>query len=219
MISSSEIIGNSIELLTSALSAVAHDKINEIKIDGITTWGNNVKLLALEILNLNNGSRDDFAQQLAEFLFQLLNDYDISRSSEREALFKSFHRYISRMEIAKDEWEKLISFCAVTSEDGFRFSYSLYQNIATEVLTQMIKYLNLKHKAKQTSQNLTKEEKEILAYVSGYVVLALHRKYCRILKTGKNNIIATAVLQVFDTFKVSGGDSLSSENFNEYRNS
>ena len=144
MISSSEIIGNSIELLTSALSAVAHDKINEIKIDGITTWGNNVKLLALEILNLNNGSRDDFAQQLAEFLFQLLNDYDISRSSEREALFKSFHRYISRMEIAKDEWEKLISFCAVTSEDGFRFSYSLYQNIATEVLTQMIKYLNLK---------------------------------------------------------------------------
>ena len=108
----------------------------------------------------------------------------------------------------------------MTIEDGFRFIYSLYQNIATEALTQMIKYLNLKHhKAKQTSQNLTKEEKEILAYVSGYVVLALHRKYCRILKTGKNNIIATAVLQVFDTFKVSGGDSLSSENFNEYRNS
>ena len=158
VISSSEIIGNSNELLSSALSAVAHDKINEIKIDGITAWGNNVKLLALEILNLNNGSRDDFAQQLAEFLFQLLNDYDISRSSEREALFKSFHRHISRMEIAKDEWEKLISFCAVTSEDGFRFSCSLYQNIATEVLTQMIKYLNLKHhKAKQTSRNLTKE--------------------------------------------------------------
>ena len=123
------------------------------------------------------------------------------------------------MEIARSEWEKLISFCAVTSEDGFRFSCSLYQNIATEVLTQMIKYLNLKHyKAKQTSRNLTKEEKEILAYVSGYVVLALHRKYCRILKTGKNNIIATAVLQVLDTFKDSGGDSLSSENFKEHRN-
>ena len=98
------------------------------------------------------------------------------------------------MEIARSEWEKLISFCAVTSEDSFRFSCSLYQNIATEVLTQMIKYLNLKHyKAKQTSRNLTKEEKEILAYVSGYVVLALHRKYCKILKTGKNNI-ATAAL-------------------------
>ena len=82
VISSSEIIGNSNELLTLALAAVAHDKINEIKIDGITTLGNNVRLLALEILNLNNGSRDDFAQQLAEFLFQLLNDYDISRSSE-----------------------------------------------------------------------------------------------------------------------------------------
>ena len=156
--------------------------------------GNNVRLLALEILNLNNESRDDFAQQLAEFLFRLLNDYGISRSSEREALFKSFQRHISRMEIARSEWEKLISFCAVTSEDGFRFSCSLYQNIATEVLTQMIKYLNLKHyKAKQTSRNLTKEEKEILAYVSGYVVLALHRKHCKILKTGKNNI-ATAAL-------------------------
>ena len=108
----------------------------------------------------------------------------------------------------------------MTSEDGFRFSCSLYQNIATEVLTEMIKYLNLKHyKAKQTSRNLTKEEKEVLAYVSGYVVLALYRKYCRILKTGKNNIIATAALQVLDTFKVSGGDSLSSENFKEYRNS
>ena len=146
VISSSEIIGNSIELLTSALSAVAHDKINEIKIDGSTTWGNNVKLLALEILNLNNGSRDDFAQQLAEFLFQLLNDYDISRSSEREALFKSFHRYISRMEIAKDEWEKLISFCAVTSEDGFRFSCSIYQNIAIEGIDpndQILKFKTL----------------------------------------------------------------------------
>ena len=109
------------------------------------------------------------------------------------------------MEIARGEWKKLISFCAVTIEDGFRFIYSLYQNIATEALTQMIKYLNLKHhKAKQTSQNLTKEEKEILAYISSYVVLALHRKYCRILKTGKNNIIATAALQVLDTFKVSG---------------
>ena len=106
--------------------------------------GNNVRLLALKILNLNNESRDDFAQQLAEFLFRLLNDYGISSSSEREALFKSFQRHISRMEIARSEWEKLISFCAVTSEDGFRFSYSLYQNIATEVLTQMIKYLNLK---------------------------------------------------------------------------
>ena len=48
--------------------------------------------------------------------------------------------------------------------------------------------------------------------------MALHRKYCRILKTGKNNIIATAVLQVLETFKVSGGDSLSSENFKEHRN-
>ena len=124
------------------------------------------------------------------------------------------------MKIARSEWEKLISFCAVPSEDGFRFSSSLYQNIATEVLTQMIKYLNLKHqKAKQTSRNLTKEEKEILPYVSGYVALALHRKYCRILKTGKNNIIATAALQVLDTFKVSGGDSSSSENFKKYGNS
>ena len=49
--------------------------------------------------------------------------------------------------------------------------------------------------------------------------MALQRKYCRILKTGKNNIIETAPLEVFDTFKVSGGDSLSSENFKEYRNS
>ena len=54
MISSTELIGNSVELLTSAVSAVAHDKINKIKIDGITTLENNVRLLALEILNLNN---------------------------------------------------------------------------------------------------------------------------------------------------------------------
>ena len=32
-------------------------------------------------------------------------------------------------------------------------------------------------------------------------------------------ILATAALQVLDTFKVSGTDSLSSENFIEYRNS
>ena len=44
-------------------------------------------------------------------------------------------------------------------------------------------------------------------------------EFLRILKIGKNNIIATAALQVLDTFKVSGGDSLSSENFKEYRNS
>ena len=86
--------------------------------------GNNVRLLALEILNLNNESRDDFARQLAEFLFQLINDYDISRPSEREALFESFPRHISRMEIARSEWGKLISFCALTSEDGFKFSCS-----------------------------------------------------------------------------------------------
>ena len=83
----------------------------------------------------------------------------------------------------------------MTSEDGFRFSSYLYQNIPTEVLAQIIKYLNLKHKRyKQTIRNLTNEEKKILAYASGYDVLALHRKDCRILKTGKNNIIATAAL-------------------------
>ena len=49
--------------------------------------------------------------------------------------------------------------------------------------------------------------------------MAPHRKYSRILRTGENNITATAALQVLDTFKVSGGDSLSSENFKEYRNS
>ena len=174
-------------------------------------------MLALEISNLKNESRDDFAQQVAELLFQLLNDYDMSRSSEREALFKSFHRYILKMEIGSSEWEKLVSFCAVAKEDGFRFSSCLYQNIAKEVLTQMIKYLNLKYqKAKQTSRNSTKEEKEILVYA---LVLALHWRYCRMLKTGKNNIIATASLQVLDTFKVSGRDTLSNENSKEYRNS
>ena len=135
VISSSEIMGNSLELLTSALSPLAHDKINETKIDGITTL-RNVRLLALEIFNLKNESKDDFAQQLAEFLFQLLNDYNTSRSSKRKALFKSFHRHISRIKIARTEWEKLISFFIVTSEDNFRFSSCLYQN-ATEVLTQM----------------------------------------------------------------------------------
>ena len=141
----------------------------------------------------------------------------MSRSSEREALFKSFHRYILKMEIGSSEWEKLVSFCAVAKEDGFRFSSCLYQNIAKEVLTQMIKYLNLKYqKAKQTSRNSTKEEKEILVYA---LVLALHRRYCRMLKTGKNNIIATASLQVLDKFKVSGRDTLSNENPKEYRNS
>ena len=135
-------------------------------------------------------------------------------------MLKSFHGHILRIEIARSEWEKLISFCAVSSEDGFRFSSCLSQNITTELLTQMIKYLNLKHqKAKQTSRNLTKEEKEILSYVSGYAVLALHRKYCRILKTGKIHMVATAALQALNTFKVSGGDSLSSENFKGYRNS
>ena len=105
----------------------------------------------------------------------------------------------------------------MASEDGFRFSSCLYQNIAKEVLTQMIKYLNLKYqKAKQTSRNSTKEEKEILVYA---LVLALHRRYCRMLKTGKNNIIATASLQVLDTFKVSGRDTLINENSKEYRNS
>ena len=38
-------------------------------------------------------------------------------------------------------------------------------------------------------------------------------------KTGKNNIIATGALQVLETLKVSSGDSLSSDNFKEYRNS
>ena len=66
------IIGNSLELHTSALSALAHDKINEMKIDGTTTSVINVRFLAFEMLNLNNESRDGFAQQLAEFLFQLL---------------------------------------------------------------------------------------------------------------------------------------------------
>ena len=105
----------------------------------------------------------------------------------------------------------------MASEDGFRFSSCLYQNIPEEVLTQMIKYLNLKYqKAKQTSRNSTKEEKEILVYA---LVLALHRRYCRMLKTGKNNIIATASLQVLDAFKVSGRDTLINENSKEYRNS
>ena len=154
VISSSEIIGNSVEMFTSVLSALAHNEINEMKINGITTLGNNVRLLALEMLNLKIDSRDDFARQLAEFIFQLLNDYDICRSSERETLFKSFHGHILKMEVARSEWEKLISFCAVTSEDGCRFSSCLYQNIATEVLTQMVKYLNLKRqKANQSKFN------------------------------------------------------------------
>ena len=63
MISSSEIIGNSLEVFISALSALAHDQINEMKTDDITKLGNNVRLLALEILNLKNESRDDFVQQ------------------------------------------------------------------------------------------------------------------------------------------------------------
>ena len=102
----------------------------------------------MEIFNLENDSRDNFAQQLAEFLSQLLNDYDISRSSEREAFFKSFHGHILRMKIARSEWEKLKSLCAMTCEHGFRFSSCFYQNVATKVLTQMIKYLNLKQKGK-----------------------------------------------------------------------
>ena len=64
MISSIKIIGNSLEVLTLALSALAHAKINEMKTDGITTLRNNVRSLALEILYLKNESRDDFAQQL-----------------------------------------------------------------------------------------------------------------------------------------------------------
>ena len=51
------------------------------------------------------------------------------------------------------------------------------------------------------------------------VALALQLKNCRILKTGKNNVTATAALQVLDTFKVSGIDSLSSDNCKDYRNS
>ena len=64
VISSSEIVGNSLEVFTSTLSALAHDQINEMKTDDITKLGNNVRLLALEILNLKNKSRDNFAQQL-----------------------------------------------------------------------------------------------------------------------------------------------------------
>ena len=52
---------NSIELLISTLSAADHDQINEKKIDGITTLGNNVRLLALEILDLNNKCTDGCA--------------------------------------------------------------------------------------------------------------------------------------------------------------
>ena len=63
MISSSKIIGNSLEVLTSTLLALAHDKINEMKTDGITAL-RNVRSLVLEILNLKNESRDDFARQL-----------------------------------------------------------------------------------------------------------------------------------------------------------
>ena len=43
-----------------------------MKIDGTTTLVINVRFLAFEMLTLNNESRDGFAQQLAEFLFQLL---------------------------------------------------------------------------------------------------------------------------------------------------
>ena len=56
------------------------------------------------------------------------------------------HRHISRMEIARSEWEKLISVCAVTSEDGFRFSCSIYQNIAIESIDpndQILKFKTL----------------------------------------------------------------------------
>ena len=51
-------------MLTSTLLALAHDKINEMKTDGITALRNNVRSLVLEILNLKNESRDDFARQL-----------------------------------------------------------------------------------------------------------------------------------------------------------
>ena len=50
------------------------------------------------------------------------------------------------MEIARSEWEKLISVCAVTSEDGFRFSCSIYQNIAIESIDpndQILKFKTL----------------------------------------------------------------------------
>ena len=174
----------SADILVTSLDEIALEPINNIKIPDQTTKGHHMASLTSEIVTYltNNKYYYDKCGKIVEQLSAIMYTTNFGQPQSQESMWHkilvdnediSIHNYFS------DTLLK-ISKHSHAVESGYLFH--LYERIIKEIISR-----NVKKKEIATKQILpiSKEEEQILYYISGYIIVSMIEKYKRIINNNE----------------------------------
>ena len=171
-----EIEGLSTGTIKSALESMATDKINNMKIGTLKTFGN--KVAELSSLLMVRSDEEVFKKCSLEFvkdIYAIMSPTNFNDDGKIALLWRNIHRYSQNAENRK-KWSSL-----VTSPLNDEFS-SLFHTMCMKTVEALLKSKN-KSQIIHTEQQkpLSNEEQETLRYVAGYVVFSMRKHYKSLL--------------------------------------
>ena len=202
------------QVFVEALNEVKEDPINNLVFKHETP-GNRVKNLASTVLQMKSENVDGFISLSNKFVGKIaaiIKGFPITKGQGRESMWKEVNTFIVEKTVI-DEWRIMLCQETLNSDDFCMF----YQFLTMSIVHGILSHENEQNNLATTTLDLhlTKEEQEVLYYVSGYIVFSLKRKYSKLSGT-KNKDVSVAAVQFLDSLHISSDKQISGHSFLEF---
>ena len=197
----------SADILVTSLNEVALDPINNIKIPDQTTKGNHMASLASDIVTYltNNKYYLDKCSKVVQHLSTIMYATNFGQSQSRESMWPKI--------IANNEDRSIHNYFSDTLLEISKYSHAVESGLLFHLCERVIKEIisrNVKKKEIATKEtlSLSKEEKQIPYYVSGYIIFSMVEKYKRIINNNEKNVAAKDALKFLNSLKTTCSEKI-----------
>lgn len=211
-----EFIENQNSYILNALICSRDDPFNNMKVPGITTPGNKTAELASNLFNMLKDNADllsEVATEIVSYIAEIYSSTNFKLPSHREKLWSEI------LSAIKFDYNQIklfdIAFRHFRCEDSiFR---SLYFTVCSKVLLSIVQHVNESKNVDDEVVDLqiSKEEKQVVYYVAGFIVYALLKKYDKALLKKSTDSMLISLVRFLRSLK-SNDKELCGESINEY---
>ena len=206
------------EMLLLAIKAAMDDPIHNMVVSqNIVTPGNKIQSLAkscYETLRQERKLLLEMSTDIVAAIGNILQETSFSDLKSRESMWSLV------LEILQDQkwyfaWSDLVGKCEYQNKSVFS---GFFRFIVFDIMTSIIKFANNQRKSSNEQAldlRFSKEEEEIVYYVSGYIVYSLIKRYTRLSAANTKHKGYRDIFQLLGSLRTENSD-LAGNSLSEY---
>ena len=202
----------STDMLLNVFVAAVNDPINNRSVNRRITPGNEIKLLAEDMLSVFQRHPELLSSKSNELVAAIANSIksaSFTKAASRELMWKNVLVMMQDKKLS-EKWNNVFTF---REKPCKRTVFSaLFYFVCMEVIKYIIKFENDRQLKNTTcvmaDLKLTDEEQQVIYYVAGYIVFSILKKYRNIERNNPRNATCSAAIQFLLSLKLNGCENL-----------